>query len=211
MDPTYVNVVDPQDMVWTLLAYLVHVGVVGAHVGLATFLLIGGGYDLMRPGRAGRWLRRLGSLAGAERLRTLAALRLALGLMLLAPLAVGAPIYTSLAAAVGAFGLLWYAGGTLLAAGRLARGTAMGCAVLVSAFIVWEREDNLALAADLLVGASEFRGEELAWQLELDPLSPKVGELAPDFELRDPEGVARVRLSDFRGQRPVALVFGSYT
>ncbi len=48
-------------------------------------------------------------------------------------------------------------------------------------------------------------------QLESDPRSPKVGDLAPDSELQDPEGVTRVRLSDFRGKRPVALVFGSYT
>ena len=38
-----------------------------------------------------------------------------------------------------------------------------------------------------------------------------VGDHAPDFELQGPSGVTRVRLSDFRGERPVALVFGSYT
>ena len=31
------------------------------------------------------------------------------------------------------------------------------------------------------------------------------------YELLDPEGVRATRLSEFRGQRPVALVFGSYT
>lgn len=41
---------------------------------------------------------------------------------------------------------------------------------------------------------------------------PKVGELAPDFELpllgmKD----KTVKLSSFRGDRPVALIFGSYT
>jgi peroxiredoxin len=44
-----------------------------------------------------------------------------------------------------------------------------------------------------------------------DPNSPKVGDLAPDFELADPSGASTTRLSTFRGQRPVALVFGSYT
>jgi hypothetical protein len=37
------------------------------------------------------------------------------------------------------------------------------------------------------------------------------GDPAPDFELETADGSARVRLSSFRGQRPVVLVFGSYT
>ena len=40
---------------------------------------------------------------------------------------------------------------------------------------------------------------------------PRVGTLAPDFSLSPPEGGEVVRLSSFRGQRPVALVFGSAT
>ena len=78
-------------------------------------------------------------------------------------------------------------------------------------FMMWEREDNLALASDVLLPAVEWRNEELGWQLELDPQSPKLGNLAPDFELQSPDGATQVRLSDFRGKRPVALVFGSYT
>ena len=37
------------------------------------------------------------------------------------------------------------------------------------------------------------------------------GEPAPDFELTPPDGGAKVRLSSFRGSKPVALIFGSYT
>ena len=40
---------------------------------------------------------------------------------------------------------------------------------------------------------------------------PPVGSLAPDFELAPPEGGLRIRLSEWRGKKPVALVFGSYT
>ena len=40
---------------------------------------------------------------------------------------------------------------------------------------------------------------------------PRVGTLAPDFELAPIGGGERVRLSDFAGERPVALIFGSYT
>jgi peroxiredoxin len=44
-----------------------------------------------------------------------------------------------------------------------------------------------------------------------------VGDLAPDFDLerldagQQSAGRDRVRLSSFRGQRPVVLFFGSYT
>ena len=37
------------------------------------------------------------------------------------------------------------------------------------------------------------------------------GDLAPDFTLRRQGQDGRVTLSTFRGQRPVVLVFGSYT
>ncbi len=39
----------------------------------------------------------------------------------------------------------------------------------------------------------------------------RVGDLAPAFELPTVDRSATVRLSDFRGHRPVVLVFGSYT
>lgn len=55
------------------------------------------------------------------------------------------------------------------------------------------------------------RDEAYAWLENHDPSAPKRGELAPDFELADVQGLNAVRLSDFRGQRPVALVFGSFT
>ncbi len=38
-----------------------------------------------------------------------------------------------------------------------------------------------------------------------------VGEPAPDFDLETYDHKSRVRLSSFRGQKPVVLVFGSYT
>jgi hypothetical protein len=48
-------------------------------------------------------------------------------------------------------------------------------------------------------------------QKRLDAFAPKVGGIAPDFELRDVDGENPLRLSDFRGQEPVALIFGSFT
>ena len=39
----------------------------------------------------------------------------------------------------------------------------------------------------------------------------KAGDMAPDFSLKAMHKETRVALSSFRTQRPVALVFGSYT
>jgi hypothetical protein len=39
----------------------------------------------------------------------------------------------------------------------------------------------------------------------------KPGDVAPDLELQYKGSPQTVKLSSFRGQRPVALVFGSYT
>ena len=50
-----------------------------------------------------------------------------------------------------------------------------------------------------------------AWQQQHEANAPKTGDLAPDFELYDIRNEHSVRLSDFRGKKPVALIFGSYT
>ncbi len=39
----------------------------------------------------------------------------------------------------------------------------------------------------------------------------KVGDMAPDFALKTADRSAEVRLSSFRGQKPVVLIFGSHT
>jgi hypothetical protein len=49
------------------------------------------------------------------------------------------------------------------------------------------------------------------WQMKYDLLAPKVGEITPDFVLADSSDENSVRLSDYRGKKPVALIFGSYT
>jgi AhpC/TSA family/EF hand len=40
---------------------------------------------------------------------------------------------------------------------------------------------------------------------------PAVGDRAPDFQLRTHDGKQTIRLSQYRGQKPVVLVFGSFT
>jgi peroxiredoxin len=56
-----------------------------------------------------------------------------------------------------------------------------------------------------------YRREFNQWQQKFDALAPKAGDRAPDFELGMMDGGKRVRLSDFQGVMPVALIFGSFT
>jgi Ca2+-binding EF-hand superfamily protein len=44
-----------------------------------------------------------------------------------------------------------------------------------------------------------------------DPSPSAMGKIAPDFDLEPPHGGKPVKLSDFKGEKPVALIFGSYT
>jgi len=56
-----------------------------------------------------------------------------------------------------------------------------------------------------------FRKSLMSGQKALDAKAPRAGDMAPDFTLYDIEGKNSVTLSDFRGKKPVALVFGSFT
>ena len=70
-------------------------------------------------------------------------------------------------------------------------------------------------ARELLEGWQANLSAEVRAALEAilvrDETGPNVGEAAPDFSLKRLGSEERVRLSDFRGRRPVALAFGSYT
>ena len=55
------------------------------------------------------------------------------------------------------------------------------------------------------------RHEASIWQKSYDAKAPKPGDLAPDFELKDIQGEHPIRLSEFKGNKPVALIFGSFT
>jgi hypothetical protein len=62
-----------------------------------------------------------------------------------------------------------------------------------------------------LVEMRRMMRKERAWQMQYDAAAPKRGDLTPDFELRDVKGETPIRLSDLRGSKPVALIFGSLT
>ena len=72
----------------------------------------------------------------------------------------------------------------------------------------------MTIISELLSDAKfvfRFRKKAMKSQRMLDAQAPKAGDLAPDFTLSDISGTESVTLSDFRGKKPVALVFGSYT
>ena len=57
----------------------------------------------------------------------------------------------------------------------------------------------------------QYRRKIMGRQKNLDHQAPKLGDVAPDFTLHDITGTEAVSLSDYRGKKPVALIFGSFT
>ena len=55
------------------------------------------------------------------------------------------------------------------------------------------------------------QAEQRKGRSQRPPDKLKVGDVAPDFTLKSLDGPEQVTLSDFRGKRPVVLIFGSYT
>ena len=193
----YPVVVDMAAMIPDLIGALTHVSTVVMQAGLVLYLLLSG-------------LRRL----RPPETRAFAILRIVVAALLVVPILTGAHFALSLLACAGAFTLLMLLDTGPAGRGRFRRfasGAAAGAALVVGAFSLWEREDSLALGVEILTTANSWRAHEVEWQTKADATAPKVGELAPDFELKDPEGATSVRLADFRGKRPVALIFGSYT
>ena len=214
MGTTYETVVAPAAIIGSLLGMGIHVLLLFVQLALAVFLLVSGAHALLLSDRKGPWLRRLGFTgASGPAARRIGVLRFALGTALLLPLALGAPFLVSLLASLGALALLATEERGLedRARGRWVRAAAIGSSALVAAFILWEQDDALDLGVGIAANTVKWRVHEREWQLDNDRRSPKVGDLAPDFELQDPTGQTAVRLSSFRGKRPVALIFGSYT
>jgi hypothetical protein len=69
------------------------------------------------------------------------------------------------------------------------------------------REMLEAVGADL----TPILREAMEAVVARDEMGPHVGTVPPDFDLKLMGTEDRVRLSSFKGQKPVALIFGSYT
>jgi hypothetical protein len=217
MQPEYTTVIDPLTIIPTAIAMGIHVVIALVQAGLAIFMIASGVDAALRPQAKSTMLRRLLRVTprGASGSRAFAVLWVVFGLLLALPLLVGASSLVSLLAGVGALAMLLLGARAIPIGaeqpGRWARRVAIVAIAAVALFMIWEGEDGLALGVGLTTNMREWRTHEVEWQLRTDAAAPKVGDLAPDFELQDPRGVTAVRLSDFRDKRPVVLVFGSYT
>jgi hypothetical protein len=47
--------------------------------------------------------------------------------------------------------------------------------------------------------------------MEMEPGALRVGDVAPTFTLKSLDGESETALASFRGEKPVVLLFGSYT
>lgn len=105
--------------------------------------------------------------------------------------------------------------------GRMMNGDMQPWPSLVDAL---DEDADKLLAAAEVEGFFDERATDGVWKLQPqtrpvqaaadrgEPKSgPKVGTVAPDFLLAPPKGGDAVKLSSFKGKKPVALVFGSYT
>jgi hypothetical protein len=96
--------------------------------------------------------------------------------------------------------------------GNFARKGLVVSALLILGFTVWEERDLVRASWDVTYKAVYWDNKEVSgWQKVHNLNAPKPGDLAPDFELTDVTGTKTMRLSEFRGKRPVVLLFGSFT
>ena len=208
MDPSYQTIMNPSEFVWMGLGYGLHLLALAVQLSLAAYLSARAvGSVLRRPDSAGNHPTRPGPHIGAAVLPFLIAVALVL------PLAAGISSLMSVGACLAGIILLvrQHRLEPSPATVPLARQAAALFVAATALFMLWEREDNLVLGYELFSQVIAWRNHEMDWQRTNDPRSPKVGDVAPDFSLQGPGGTKMVKLSDFRGHRPVALIFGSYT
>ena len=99
METQYEPIIEIGELIWVGVVYMIHASVLAMHTGLASFLLATGAHQLLAPGADGPWLRKLGFTPGeVPQARRFAFARIGVGVMLLAPFAIGAPMGVSLLA-----------------------------------------------------------------------------------------------------------------
>jgi hypothetical protein len=212
---------DPMVVKYLALAgitYGTHAYLAVAQILLCVYLVISGSVLLLSKDRLGKLARRLGLVVNnqGEKNSIQSWLMIATGIAFILPL-FGFSYWIAVAACpLAIFWILSMTTGLInqqeRQVGNLMRKGLAISAVLVFGFTIWEGRDLVYAGFDVNYKAVYWRNQEVTiWQQENNPNVPKIGEMAPDFELTDNTGNDSVRLSDFRGKKPVVLLFGSFT
>jgi hypothetical protein len=213
---TYPEIMDPSTMNFFLYSIIIHSILVVLQAGLAGFLILSGILNIFLINPDIKLLRTLGLLPPIpeEKKNVHGSIRIILGVALLLPL-IGVPYGVSGIAAILAFIFMIYEHRNrqtqVKNRGSLMRYAMMGLAFICSVSIFFDKADNLVAGKDFLFWGAFFRQEAIRIQIHGEKNTPKLGDLAPDFELSDPSGTKSIRLSDYRDKKPVVLVFGSFT
>ncbi len=213
MDPMVLKYLGLAGITYGTQAYL---GIV--QVLLCVFLVVSGIVALSEKQRLGKWACRFGLVAKKEgRITNVQSwAMIATGIAFILPLFGFSYWIAVVACPISIYWILNISTGVRdreeKKVGNLMRKGLALSAVLLFGFTIWEGRDLVYAAFDINYKAVYWRNKEVTvWQQENNPNVPKVGDLAPDFELSDNTGTKNVRLSDFRGKKPVVLLFGSFT
>ena len=200
------------------ITYGTHAFLAIAQVTLSLFLMMNGVFLLLGKTELAKWPSRFGLITseklGQNRLNGWVMTFTGLGLIL--PL-LGFPYWIGIiACAASIYWVITLSRSAEDSSGRrtgsFARKGLLASAVLILGFTVWEGRDLVRAGWDVNYKAIYWRNKEVSgWQKDNNPNVPKPGEMAPDFELTDVHGAKVIRLSDFQGNRPVVLLFGSFT
>lgn len=200
------------------ITYGTHAFLAIAQILLCFYLLTNGILLLSSKELVGKWAGRFGLVADieGEKINFRSWLMIGTGVAFILPL-FGASYWLAVIACPVAIGLIFYITTGLIGpqqrqAGNFMRKGLALSAILIFGFTIWEGRDLVYAGYDINYKAIYWRNKEVTvWQHENNPNVPKVGDLAPDFVLSDNTGKKSVRLSDFRGKKPVVLLFGSFT
>lgn len=182
---------------------------------LALYLITSGIVLLSSRVKLGKWAERFGLVINPSnrKKRMKCWLMITTGVLLLLPLFGVSYWIAVLACPITLFFILQMTTGMArVTSGNVMRKGMAVSVVLIFCFTIWEGRDLVFAGFDVNYKAISWRHKEVSvWQKDNNPNVPKIGDMAPDFELSDYTGKTTVRLSDYRGEKPVVLLFGSFT
>jgi uncharacterized protein YjeT (DUF2065 family) len=188
-----------------------------AQIGLALFLIISGIINVFFYAKDNIWLKRFGLVTQVpdDQRNQIGIAKVVLGLVLFFPYLFGIHYLVSFLACVVALVLFIYLerqnDRENRQCGLLMRYLVVFLAVVSLGANIYEERDAMELANSLVTKVIKYRTIETTWQKQQNRIVPKIGERATDFEVTSYDNTHTIRLSDFRGEKPVALLFGSYT